>query len=97
MSEIDKVVEAQEERSGGWGWFFAGLAIGASVALLYAPNSGKDTRKLITRKTQEAGDAVTSSSRDMVDRGKDIYDRGRQVVEDAADLFERGRRLVRGA
>jgi len=32
-------------------WFLVGAAVGASVALLYAPQSGKDTRRLIAKKT----------------------------------------------
>ena len=31
-------------------WFMAGIAIGATVALLYAPATGEDTRRQLTRK-----------------------------------------------
>ena len=73
-----------------------GAALGAACALLYAPKSGKETRDLITKKTQEATDAVTGTSRDLYDRGKDVFDKGKQVVDDASALFERGRKLARG-
>jgi len=30
---------------GGFGWFLAGLGLGALVGVLYAPKSGKETRE----------------------------------------------------
>jgi gas vesicle protein len=32
-------------------WFVAGIAIGATIALLYAPASGEVTRRKIAKKT----------------------------------------------
>jgi gas vesicle protein len=42
---------AQEESNGRLIWLVAGAAIGAAVALLYAPASGADTRKYLGDKT----------------------------------------------
>jgi len=75
-------------------WFMAVIAIGATVALLYAPASGEKTRRLIVKKTQQSRDAVADSGRDMLERGKDMYERGRKLADDAADMFERGRKIV---
>ena len=75
-------------------WFLAGAAAGAAVALLYAPKTGKDTRKLLHRTSREGREAVESSGKELMDRGKELYDRGRKIAEEAADLFERGRKLV---
>jgi gas vesicle protein len=80
----------------GFMWFVAGAAIGASVALLYAPQSGRETRRIIKKKTREGREAITESGRDLMDKGRELYDKGRRVADDAADLFERGRRLVEG-
>jgi gas vesicle protein len=33
-----------DSSSGGFGWFLAGLGIGALVGVLYAPKSGTETR-----------------------------------------------------
>ncbi len=85
-----------DEEGGRLSWFVVGAAIGAAVALLYAPKPGKETRDLLSRKTDESREALTSTSNDLFDRGKDLYDRGRAIADDAADLFERGRKLVRG-
>jgi gas vesicle protein len=77
-------------------WFLTGAIIGATVAILYAPKSGKDTRQFISDKTQQGRDALTHTGTDLVDAGRDMFERGRKLVEDAADLFEQGRKLVRG-
>ena len=92
----DEMEEAPAEGSSALAWFLTGAAIGVTVAFLYAPKSGRDTRQFITEKTQQGKEAVTDSSRDIMDAGRDMFERGRKLVEDAADLFDRGRKLMRG-
>jgi gas vesicle protein len=77
-------------------WFVAGAALGASVALLYAPQSGRDTRRIIQRKSRAGREALADSSRDLMDKGRELFEKGQRVADDAAELFERGRRLVDG-
>jgi gas vesicle protein len=77
-------------------WFVAGAAVGASIALLYAPQSGRDTRRIIKKKTREGREALVDNSRDLMDKGRELYEKGRRVADDAAEMFERGRRLVEG-
>lgn len=77
-------------------WFFTGALIGATVAILYAPKSGSETRRYIVDKTQQGKDAVESASDNIVDASKEMFDRGRKLVDDASELFERGRKIVRG-
>jgi len=84
------------DENGNLGWFVAGALIGAAAGLLLAPKSGKETRKYLGKTTKHTREAMESSGRDMMDRGKELYDRGRKIVEDAGDLFERGRKLVQG-
>ena len=78
------------------GWFLVGAAVGATVALLYAPKSGKDMRRLIAKKTEEGREALSDSGKEVIDRGRELFDRAREVADEAADTFERARRLVRG-
>ena len=80
----------------GIAWFLVGAAVGAAVALLYAPQSGRDTRRLIAKKTEEGRDILADSSKEVLDRGKELFDKGRELADEAADIFERGRKLVRG-
>jgi len=84
------------DENNNFGWFLAGAVIGASAALLLAPKSGKDTRHYLSKTTKDSREAMESSGRELMDRGKDLYDRGKKIVEDASDLFERGRKLVQG-
>ena len=78
-------------------WLVAGAAIGATIALLYAPASGSDTRKVIGDKTREGKQALAESSKEMYDRGRELYDRGRKMADEAAELLERGRSIVEKA
>jgi len=77
-------------------WFLAGAAIGATLALLFAPASGQETRRYIGRKADESRDALADTGRDLIDKGRDLYDKGRKIADEAADMFDRGRRLVQG-
>jgi len=87
---------ASEDYAIGAGWFLVGAAVGAAVALLYAPQSGKDTRRLIAQKTERGKEVIVDSSKEVMDRGKELFDRGSELADEAADIFERGRKLVRG-
>jgi gas vesicle protein len=90
---------SQEEESNlgsNIAWFLTGTFIGAAVAILYAPKSGKETRQYLADKVQQSKEAVSDTSSSIVEASKDMFDRGRQLVDDAADLFERGRKLVKG-
>jgi len=75
-------------------WLLAGAAIGATIALLYAPASGKETRKRIVKKTEAGRSALAESGKDVIERGREMYERGRKLADEAAELFERGRKLV---
>jgi len=77
-------------------WFMAGIAIGSTVALLYAPAKGRDTRRKLVKKTYEGREQLAESGREMIDRGREMYERGRKLAEDAAEMFERGRKIVEG-
>ena len=87
---------ASEDRGISIAWFLVGAAAGAAVALLYAPQSGRETRRLLAKKTEEGREALADSGKEVLDRGKELFDRGRELADEAADIFERGRKLVRG-
>ncbi len=89
-------LEEAPEGSSALAWFLTGAALGVTAALLFAPKSGRDARQYLTEKTQRGKEAVSESSQELIDAGRDMFERGRKLVEDAADLFERGRRLMRG-
>lgn len=87
-------------------WLLIGAAVGAGIALLYAPKSGREARRYLMKKTGKARDALIDTSEqivergreigeEIVERGREVYKKGVQIAEDATDLLERGRRLVR--
>lgn len=84
------------EENNNFGWFLAGAVIGVGAAILFAPKSGKETRDYISQTTRESRENMEASGRELMDRGKALYDQGKKIVEDASELFERGRKLVQG-
>lgn len=94
LTETEK--DGQDEGVSTIAWFLTGAVIGVTVAVLFAPKSGRDTRQFLSDKTQQGKEAVAQTSSDIIDAGRDVFERGRRLVEDAAELFERGRKLMRG-
>jgi len=60
------------ERNGGGGvlWFLAGLGIGAAVGILYAPQSGSETREILMAKAEEGRDFVRKRAKDARDQAE---------------------------
>ena len=77
-------------------WFLAGAAIGAAIALLYAPASGEETRAKLLDKANEGRDLLGERGRDLMDRGRELYSKGKTMADDAAEMLERGRKIVEG-
>jgi len=77
-------------------WFLAGAALGAGVALLYAPYEGEHTRRLIKRNARRGREYLEDNGRELMERGRELYDRGRQLADEAAEMLEHGREIVGG-
>ena len=90
-----------EKHSGGVGAFLFGLAVGAGVALLLAPQSGVETRQRIVRRARDARDQAYDAADDVSARVTDSIDRARSAVETrvatARDAVELRRRQVQRA
>jgi len=76
------------------GAFLLGGFIGAAIALLYAPKSGRETRKDISKVAKRAkrgtvdlaediAESVSDFTSDMKDKAADIIDRGKELSEGA--------------
>ena len=61
--------------------FLIGGLVGAGVALLLAPKSGKELRKDIADMTARTRDKVTET----VEKGRDLYKEGTAVVRSAVE------------
>ena len=75
-------------------WFIGGTLLGAAVALLLAPESGKRTRRKLVKQADKGRKTLFESSQEIVARGRELYERGRELAEETAEVFERGRRIA---
>jgi len=71
--------------------FLIGAGLGATLALLFAPQAGKETRRLISRKAEDGKDYVSSKSRELRRQAEDFVERGFKTAEKLAD---RGKSLA---
>ena len=66
-----------------WGdramYFLIGASIGATVALLFAPRSGSETREFIAHKARDMREGI----KDMYHRGKDRVVHEKDVISHA--------------
>jgi len=62
-------------------FLFIGLGIGALSALLFAPQSGEKTRKIIRRKYEDAVDTVE----DWTEQAGDMWDKSLDYAKDAKE------------
>ncbi len=64
----------------GLGILTAGVGIGTAMGLLYAPQSGRQTRKLISRAAEDGVDFVAARSREIRRQAEDAFDRGKEFA-----------------
>lgn len=81
------------------GFFLAGLGIGAILALLFAPQSGKETRELIAQKALESRDFVSTKSREIREQAEELVEKGKDRLtkekERVAAAYDAGRQAYR--
>ncbi len=70
--------------------FILGAVSGAAVALLYAPQSGRETRDFLNEKAREGRDRAAAAA----EKGRDILNQGRETLSTAID---RGREAYQQA
>ncbi|HUI40669.1 MAG TPA: YtxH domain-containing protein [Terriglobia bacterium] len=63
-----------------FGFFLAGLGVGAVVALLFAPTSGEEAREFLGKKADEGRDYVTAKSRQLRRQAGGLVDKARDLV-----------------
>jgi len=74
-----------EKQSGTLSSFFVGLAIGAGVALLLAPQSGARTRRGLQRRARRAQRAARQVANGVADTVADTFQDARRRVEEKID------------
>ena len=66
-------------------YFILGGFIGAATALLLAPRSGEETRKLIAAKARESADLLASRTRNAADKASSYVERGKELLQQQRD------------
>jgi len=69
------------------GFFLAGLGIGAVIALLFAPRSGKETRDMIVHKAEEGRDFVVTKTDEFRKQAEDAVEKGKDLVSKQKELL----------
>jgi gas vesicle protein len=90
-----------EKRELGIGPFLMGLALGAGVALLLAPQSGEETRRTIARRARRAQDAAQDLVENVSGTVADKFDEVRasvgERIEATLDAVDDKKRRVTNA
>jgi gas vesicle protein len=60
------------------GYILVGLAVGSAVGILFAPKSGKDTRKYLSRKAEESKEYARRKARELRWRAEDLVDHAKE-------------------
>src|SRR5690242_69121 len=71
--------------------FLLGAAVGAGVALLYAPQEGGQTRRVIGEKASEYRDKATEMTSTVAQTAKEKIN---QLSDKASDLLSRGQQAA---
>lgn len=83
------------------GYFFLGLGLGAALGILFAPQSGEETRRLLKDKAEEGVDALKRRTADLQETAAEALDRGKQTLQRRKDTLaaavEAGRQAYREA
>ena len=83
-----------------WSIFAVGVAAGAVVALIYAPQSGEETRRQIREKYDETADSIRDRAGEFRDRASEWVDTASDYAGKASDFagkfYKKGREVAEG-
>ncbi len=68
-----------------WAAFGVGLAAGAALALIYAPQSGERTRRQLRRNWEDAGDYIRDQASTIGEQAGKCFQRSKEAVGDAVE------------
>jgi gas vesicle protein len=61
-------------------FLLVGMGIGAGLAILFAPKSGRETRKHIARRAEDGKDYVTAVGKELRRQAEGAVGRGRHLA-----------------
>src|ERR671935_2435683 len=80
--EDEPYVVIEKHSGGGLSSFLIGLAVGAGLALLFAPQSGAETRRRISRSARRVRDATEDAVDGARSKVAETFESARQRVEE---------------
>lgn len=87
----------QRKSSNGFATFVVGVGLGALVALLFAPASGKKTRSYITRAAKQGLDDVASTGKRWSRRAQETVDDVKDNIVGVVEASQKAYRTARDA
>lgn len=70
--------------------FLAGAMLGAGLALLYAPRTGREVREKVTDFTNDAMAKMKGFSTDAQERMRSTFKKGKEMAEEKAAAYTEG-------
>jgi len=77
------------------GLFLTGAAVGAAVALVFAPKTGAQTRRDIRRLSKKTMDQLDNLQSDVREQVSDRYEQVLEVFDNVKDYVEDGKTRLR--
>lgn len=82
-------------------YFFLGLGLGVAAGLLFAPQSGEETREMLKNKADEGRDLLKRRSEELREQAAEAVERGKQTVsrhrENLTSAMDAGKQAYRDA
>jgi gas vesicle protein len=101
MAEYDEGYVIIERRTGNFGTFVWGMLLGAAAALLFAPKSGRETRRELTdsmyRLRDQAEEKVREVQHTVTDTVEDVRRQFEEGIDTARRAVESGKEAARAS
>lgn len=101
MADYDEGYVIIERRTGNFGTFVWGMLLGAAAALLFAPKSGRETRReltdSVTRLRDQAEEKVHEVQRNVTDAVEDVRRQFEEGIDTARRAVDSGKEAARAS